>query len=140
MCIYFIILTIFNKYSWLEITHESHIYLLHGHYSLFTFMFFSENMLHKYSICCLYYLKTITPLISIDRLRNEYNIILIDWGIKQNRWKTAPMRIAHCYRSFPFFFRLIPWSTEKKKLDLPGISYHLILNSFQIVNNHLTPL
>ena len=36
-------------------------------------------------------------------------------GINQ---KTASMRVAHCCKCFPFFFRLIPRLTEKKTIDL----------------------
>ena len=60
----------------------------------------------------------------------EMNLIffrLIEVWTKKGR-KTASMRVAHCCRSFPFFFRLIPRSTEK---NIRFISYQLIFISFQ---------
>ena len=70
-------------------------------------------------------------------LRNESDIFSVDWGINQKGLKTALMRLGHCCKSFPFFFRLIPWST-KKILDF--ISHCLIFNAFQDCKHSFKPL
>ena len=77
---------------------------------------------------------------SSNDLRNESNIFSVDRGFKlstkQGR-KTASMRVEHCCRSFPFFFRLIPWSTEK---NIRFISYHLIFIASQDSKHSYKPL
>ena len=52
--------------------------------------------------------------------------------------KSAAMRVAHCCKRFPFFFRLIRESTEKKIGCIP-VPYIKITLHFKKENNHSNP-
>ena len=47
------------------------------------------------------------------RLKNVFNIFLVDQDINPKGQKTSSMPEAPCCKSFPFFLWLIPLSTEK---------------------------
>ena len=39
-------------------------------------------------------------------IKDKSNIFSVDRGINQKSTETASMRVAHCCKSFPFFFQI----------------------------------